>query len=173
MPWILGSGLVTAAGAAYILSPPSKNAAHAVATAGHPLENKHQPASTEGGALRGERFTGETKKALGGDKPETEAEPIKDDDGEAASGKEVAGSIQQAEDADSPQDAKAAEEDSTTDSPKEDQPSEIPSTSEPQQKEEPSKEKKTGTVTDKEGPTPMGDARKAAIDKNAPKEAAK
>jgi len=183
MPWLLGSGLVTAAGAAYLLTPPSKKAAHTAATAGHPLENKHQPASSEGGAIRGERFTGETKKALGGgdDKPEKEAEPMKDDEGEEASGKEVGASMQQAEDADAPKDAKASEEDTATDSSKEDKPSESSSESEdsaPQsQQDVPNlsrdKEKKTGTVTDKEGPTPMGDARKAATEKNAPKEASK
>ncbi|KLO16002.1 hypothetical protein SCHPADRAFT_995493 [Schizopora paradoxa] len=179
MPWILGSGLVTAAGAAYLLTPPSKSAAHKVAAAGHPLENKHQPASSEGGALRGERFTGETKKALGGGE-EKEAEPMKDDEGEEASGKDVAASVQKAEDADSPKDAKAAEEDAASESPKEDQSDEKPSESEdtpseeePKEKAAPSKEKKTGTVTDKEGPTPLGEARKAAKGDNAPKEAAK
>lgn len=99
---------------------------------GHPLENKHQPASPEGGAIRGERFTGETKKALGGEEPGKEAEPMKDDEGEEASGKDVAASMQKAEvrhehppsnkfcvysvlqDADAPKDAKASEEDSVS-----------------------------------------------------------
>lgn len=72
----------------YLLTPPSKKAAHKTAVAGHPLETAHQPASSEGAAVRGEKFTG-------GEAAQP-AEPVTDSEGTEASAEEIAKSTAQA-----------------------------------------------------------------------------
>lgn len=77
--------------AAYLLMPASKAPAHTVAAGAHGLEVAHKPASSEGGAIRGEKFTGGSGKG-----PAKEsAEPMTDDEGEEASGEAVGASMSQ------------------------------------------------------------------------------
>ncbi|TDL23237.1 hypothetical protein BD410DRAFT_787566 [Rickenella mellea] len=155
MPWIIGSGAVTVAGLAYLLSPPSKSAAHSVAH--HHQESEHDTHAVK-----------------------EHAEPMKDDEGTEASGEEVKESVQQAVKADSPSDAQASEEgkDETPGDASDTSDSNTSKSVSPNDDKEvklDNRPKKKGTVQDEgdSGPTNMGDARKKRVEGKAPVEASK
>ncbi|KAL5524369.1 hypothetical protein ACEPAF_9509 [Sanghuangporus sanghuang] len=147
LPWLIGSGVVTALGVFYILSPRSKkHAQHAAESAKAPIENALPKKEEE--------------------KPEPEM--MKDDEGKE---EDVSESQKIGFDTNSPKDAQAYEEavarfDGGA-------PGQTEDADKPEQKEKPAETKRAGTLQDKpEGPTNIGDARKEAKEHNAPKEVA-
>ncbi|EJC97823.1 uncharacterized protein FOMMEDRAFT_162158 [Fomitiporia mediterranea MF3/22] len=154
--WLIGSGVVTALGAAWILSPPSKKPAHSAAKAAKaPIEHALPPPEKE------------TQK---------EPQTMKDSEGTEA---DVTESQKASFDADSPKDAQESEESGSAEDTRFDdgapgQTAEVHEEEKPEQKEKPGKTERTGTLQDKPGPTNLGEARKQAKEEgNAPKEAAK
>ncbi|PCH39910.1 hypothetical protein WOLCODRAFT_136555 [Wolfiporia cocos MD-104 SS10] len=182
-PWLVGSLLVFAPAAFYLLSPSAKSSHGASHGASHDAHAKHDDKlpteDDEGTEAPAEEVDASAKKAFDADAPKdaqaaeegSEQQSMTDSEGETVSGEEIKESIQQAANEDLPPDAQAHEEQDAKYS------SGAPGVSaaaesQPDQKEKPGKAH-PGTLQSNEdsGPTNINDARKVAKSGQAPKEA--
>ncbi|TFK91859.1 hypothetical protein K466DRAFT_595724 [Polyporus arcularius HHB13444] len=186
-PWIIGSALVFGPVMAYLLTPTAKS------KAAHTAASKHQTAGHgavhDDGADASEptsNVDASEKQAIDADSPKdahaaeegsaptpddgnaSGASELTDSEGNTASADDVNASLNQASNADSPADAQreeAQEDKYASGAPGQTEESET----DHEQKEKPTTRSNPGTS--QSGPTDQGDARKAGVSKQAPKQA--